>query len=300
MAPSRLPLSEVDANIHRNTQSTRPGPKSKDLAHRTYNPTKFKQTQRVVRSYSREKKLDILLWLTHHEVYDPRPLYDQCYALRNSASWDSDTLIRSPTEQEAADFFKIPRRTISQWWQDRAKIIDLQKYGRSNRSYVQSEHYPELELMLFKAFQKARSEGQHVCNRGWFRRHSQKLAQLLASSTVESNNSSHPYHQFKFTYGWFNGFMTRWSIARRRVTKQAQKRPEAYQKYINNFLKFIRRISIRNTICPDSLQPISTNRFPSCRIMNMDETPLPWEFLDGYTYDLKGSRTVSAKTDRSG
>ncbi|RYO84901.1 hypothetical protein DL766_009945 [Monosporascus sp. MC13-8B] len=32
----------------------------------------------------------------------------------------------------------------------------------------------------------------------------------------------------------------------------------------------------------------------------MDETPLPFEYVDGYTYSLKGLRSVTAKSDRSG
>ncbi|KAH8800641.1 hypothetical protein F5884DRAFT_862549 [Xylogone sp. PMI_703] len=32
----------------------------------------------------------------------------------------------------------------------------------------------------------------------------------------------------------------------------------------------------------------------------MDETPVPFEHLDGYSYDITGSRTVSVHTDRSG
>ncbi|RYP24437.1 hypothetical protein DL765_000457 [Monosporascus sp. GIB2] len=31
----------------------------------------------------------------------------------------------------------------------------------------------------------------------------------------------------------------------------------------------------------------------------MDKTPLPFEYVDGYTYNLKGLRTVTAKSDRS-
>jgi hypothetical protein len=32
----------------------------------------------------------------------------------------------------------------------------------------------------------------------------------------------------------------------------------------------------------------------------MDEVPIPFEYLDGYTYNQKGAKTVSVKTDRSG
>jgi hypothetical protein len=34
-------------------------------------------------------------------------------------------------------------------------------------------------------------------------------------------------------------------------------------------------------------------------IINLDETPLPFEFLSGYSYDFKGARTVAGKSDRS-
>jgi hypothetical protein len=34
--------------------------------------------------------------------------------------------------------------------------------------------------------------------------------------------------------------------------------------------------------------------------MNFDETPIPFEYIDKKTYNLKGAKTVTAKTDRSG
>jgi hypothetical protein len=35
-------------------------------------------------------------------------------------------------------------------------------------------------------------------------------------------------------------------------------------------------------------------------IINLDETPLPFEFLSGYFYDFRGARTIAGKSDRSG
>ena len=32
----------------------------------------------------------------------------------------------------------------------------------------------------------------------------------------------------------------------------------------------------------------------------MDQTPLPWEYLEGKTYEFKGSKTVWVRTQRSG
>lgn len=42
------------------------------------------------------------------------------------------------------------------------------------------------------------------------------------------------------------------------------------------------------------------NRFDLSEIMNLDETPIPFEYLDGHTYDFCGAKTVSGKSDRSG
>jgi hypothetical protein len=35
-------------------------------------------------------------------------------------------------------------------------------------------------------------------------------------------------------------------------------------------------------------------------IINLDETPLPFEFLSGYSYEFKGARTIAGKSERSG
>jgi hypothetical protein len=34
-------------------------------------------------------------------------------------------------------------------------------------------------------------------------------------------------------------------------------------------------------------------------VLNLDETPIPFEFLDGCTYDNRGSKTVAGKTERN-
>jgi hypothetical protein len=40
-------------------------------------------------------------------------------------------------------------------------------------------------------------------------------------------------------------------------------------------------------------------RFPLNLIINLDETPLPFEFLNGYSYDFRGARTIAGKSDRN-
>jgi len=49
----------------------------------------------------------------------------------------------------------------------------------------------------------------------------------------------------------------------------------------------------------DELPPIR-NRYKAADVMNLDETPLPFEWLDGKTYELKGAKTVNMKTEREG
>ena len=77
---------------------------------------------------------------------------------------------------------------------------------------------------------------------------------------------------------------------------------------VNSFCRYIRRISIP----PEVLRAInkpnfhgaigipSASRFDLSAIVNMDETPLPFEFLEGITYALKGEKTVTARTERNG
>ncbi len=65
---------------------------------------------------------------------------------------------------------------------------------------------------------------------------------------------------------------------------------------INSFTNaiFLSRFVRRNS------QPTRSGPLNPARIMNMDEVPIPFEYLDGYTYEKKGSKSVAAKTDRSG
>jgi hypothetical protein len=44
----------------------------------------------------------------------------------------------------------------------------------------------------------------------------------------------------------------------------------------------------------------SFQRYPTRLIVNLDETPLPFEFLNGYTYEVQGKKTIAGKSERSG
>lgn len=83
------------------------------------------------------------------------------------------------------------------------------------------------------------------------------------------------------------------------ITKKAQKVPEDYRNLVVNWLWFNRRNSqpttwMETVLCQD------VGRYYLSNICNVDETPLPFEYLNGRTYDLIGSKTIWIKETQSG
>lgn len=64
-----------------------------------------------------------------------------------------------------------------------------------------------------------------------------------------------------------------------------------------SWLRFNRRNS---TPLGNWMATMLHHRFLLSNILNLDETPVPFEYLAGRTYDIKGAKEVKAKTDRSG
>ena len=76
---------------------------------------------------------------------------------------------------------------------------------------------------------------------------------------------------------------------------------EDYRRYSLSFLRFIRRIPelTENDIAIRGLQPpmaLPKSRFRLAMIINLDETPIPFQFTDNMTYNLKGDKTVSERS----
>ena len=68
---------------------------------------------------------------------------------------------------------------------------------------------------------------------------------------------------------------------------------------VNSFLRFIKRNSQPHG--PSDMRILmEPSRFTPSTILNLDETPIPFEYLDGHTYEICGAKTVSGKSDRSG
>jgi hypothetical protein len=81
--------------------------------------------------------------------------------------------------------------------------------------------------------------------------------------------------------------------------------PEVYYRYTFSFLRFVRRVSIlteegirlRNLHPPLILPP---NRYRIAMIINLDETPIPFQFAADMTYDVEGKKTISTQAEKSG
>jgi len=108
---------------------------------------------------------------------------------------------------------------------------------------------------------------------------------------------------FRFSNGWFYGFLGRNKISLRSITKKATKIPADYELLVVNWLRFNRRNSQpRSGNFWDVAIKRPVGRYELSNICNLDERPIPFEYLNGTrkTYDLVGSKTIWAKESRSG
>ena len=135
-----------------------PGLKPKPLSKRLYKPPK--PIQRIERSYSRERKIEVILFREHHRVQ----------------SIDLDTglpIYQLPTFQQMAAFWKIPEDTIRGWWNNRNTIIESKSGTRQART-TWICMWLEMEKKLYAKFVQRRAAGT-IVRRSWFRREARKL-----------------------------------------------------------------------------------------------------------------------------
>ncbi|RPB00518.1 hypothetical protein L873DRAFT_1564006, partial [Choiromyces venosus 120613-1] len=249
------------------------GPKPKPLASRSHQPRG--PIQRIRRSYSKARKIQVLLFLLHHRV---------------AVDGTAQSQFRPPTQLEASRYWKIPEATISQWWLKRDEILQLPSTARRAQPATWTCMWPAMEEELFDIFLAERQKGRLI-RRGWFRTQARELFVKHYSTSANI---------FVFSTGWFNGFLKRWGISCRALTKISSCLPDEYKKLVVNWLRFNRCNSQPRNYFERSQIISDIGRFRFSNILNLDETPIPFEYLDGRTYDLKGSKTISGKTDRSG
>ncbi|RFU34110.1 hypothetical protein B7463_g2199, partial [Scytalidium lignicola] len=294
-----MALQERSVNVQW-PQRLKKGPKIKPLENRIYTP-RIKPITSTRRSYTRERKIEVLKFLFHHKVVvTPSTVYQKPRVRCGMPlepelvdPFNSITKYRLVTFEEASQFWKISKSILKRWWSEKEKIL-------AGKASVYSPHWPELEKELFEQILTCQKASQ-IVTVGWIRRTTKNICKSQNPECVTL---------FTFSQGWFYRFQKQYNICRRRITKQAAKLPSEYIIYTNSFLQFIRQNSqLEKAKNPDNqqLSPFFNTvlvtspprRFPKAKILNMDKTPIPFEHLDGYSYDMTGARTVSRHTDQS-
>ena len=151
LAVVRQPLQSIPTNARLPPVRKKPRPKPKPLLDRK---AVDKPVKRQQRSYSREKKIQVLTFLLHHKVV--RSAGQQRRRREGASEADAslpvDRLIyRDVTLEEAAAFFKIPIRTAGGWWAQRDTI--LQRNSREGIPW-----WPDLEEQLYERFWERRQQ----------------------------------------------------------------------------------------------------------------------------------------------
>jgi hypothetical protein len=260
----KRPLQTIEevSNIKR----SKPGPKPKPLL--DYTSSYLAPIQRVQINRPRERKLAVLRYWK--------------YALVEG----QNGIMRHVTRDEVSARYKIPGSTLSGWLCQENIILNSESHSQQRRR-PDKAMYPELERNLYELFVQKRTEGKCI-RRVWFRLASKYLFTQIYPELDKQ--------QFKFSEGWFSGFLSRWEISLRATTNKAQEIPENLRHIIINWFQF----NCRNSQLRDGDYTYDIGRYDFAHIANMDQTPLPFEYLSGKTYACKGDKTIWVKVTRSG
>ena len=143
--------------------------------------------------------------------------------------------------------------------------------------------FPAMEEQLHKEFRELRRKGVKV-KAWWFKARAKKILE------------SHPNAcTFKYSDGWFTRFKCRYNISFRKPTNTAQRAPSEKEETIQEFHRQIREVQLGG----ESDGP-QEERFGLHQIANMDQTPLPFSFTSGPTYETTNSSTVWVRGGASG
>ncbi|PHH67786.1 hypothetical protein CDD82_1128 [Ophiocordyceps australis] len=111
----RGPAADAAGSARSASGRKKRGPKAKPPTERAVRSAK--PVQRVERSYSSQKRDQVLVFMEQQRVHDP-----------GSRSAGADGY-RRPYSREAAEYFKIPMSTIHTWWQMRRKKMAQEAGG---------------------------------------------------------------------------------------------------------------------------------------------------------------------------
>ncbi|KFA53636.1 hypothetical protein S40293_11596 [Stachybotrys chartarum IBT 40293] len=111
------PLQPIDPNIRRTrggrVEKQKPGPRPKSLYELP--PRAYKERVRPKVYRKKPLRAEVLHFLVFHRVYDPQAELAHSHAVVEGH-------YRAPYFREAQAFFKIPLRTIANWWAKREEF----------------------------------------------------------------------------------------------------------------------------------------------------------------------------------
>jgi hypothetical protein len=89
-----------------------------------------KPAKREKRTYTREKKLAVIKWISDPANY----VFDgnKNARIREGMVWNDSH--RPPTDEEASEFWRIPKSNIGKWWRERERILKMKKGSRTDVS----------------------------------------------------------------------------------------------------------------------------------------------------------------------
>ena len=99
----QMPLQEISGNTqYAPLSKKRPRPKTTPLDARPYK--QHKPISRIKRSYSRERKIQVLLFLIHHQVKDNQRRRARAGYTNTETELPDSTVYRPPTTAEASAY----------------------------------------------------------------------------------------------------------------------------------------------------------------------------------------------------
>ena len=281
----RTSQPEPKAHLHTTSRAVRkrPGIQAKGIAERPPTCGSYGQPRRQIqRSYTREFKLMVLSWWAHAQVPDSTKsqVCDETV---------KDPPLRTPLLREVSERYLVPITTLHDWKCRESQIVAGKRGERRSVGGSQRCRWPRVEEILYEKYKERRDERKAV-RRNWLIRKAKETFVLCYPDQEED--------LFTGFNGWFSGFLSRHDITLRFTTNKSQKVPHDYLDGILSWFRFNRRNSLPRPGTMDELKVVG--RYLLDSIANVDETPLPFEYLNGQTYADKGSRSVQVKATSSG
>lgn len=179
--------------------------------------------------------------------------------------------------------FSVSKKCILRWSHEETKIQKSSK-GSKHCQHSGAGPFQKMEEVLKEEFLDLRRKGLRVRS-FWFRVRAKQLMEEME-----------PGVPFACSDGWFTRFKARHGISLRCPTNTSQRPALDKVETIRAFHHTIRRLAK-----PGEGQPTEdVGRFKLSQIANMDQTPLPFCFTDGSTYEERGNQTVWVRGAASG